>query len=200
MWKFAFLIFNNNDISMWLTDYYVTWTGDVDLLYGRYGSSTPPSWTSHKFTNKYRSGPVPCYTTATAPKRHCDPNSNIEFFSRPGCPDDCYPQEIYNMFCKDYGRCSYNEPWSTSTNYVMTGENYTFFAEAVFTFYPDGEDPVECTKTWNAAGNAPDHCVGGCGGGGGYDPPNTPEPTEEGGGGGGGGGGEPTPDPDPPGD
>jgi hypothetical protein len=201
MWKFAFEIFNNNEVSMYLTDYWVDWSGDVDLSRTNYGSSTPPSWTSHKIVNKKRSGVAYCYTSASAPKRHCDPNSNIEFFSRPGCPDDCYPQEIYNMFCKNYDKCNYNEPWSTNTNYVMTGTNYSFSAEATFTFLASDtgeDDDIDCVKTWSASGNAPDHCVGGCGGGGGYDPPDIPDPPD--GGGGGGGGEDPTPDPDPPGD
>ena len=204
MWKFAFEIFNNNDISMWLTEYYVTWTGNVDLLKGNYGSKTPgQGWSSAKIVDKKASGPAYCRTTGTGSKGHCDPNSNIEFFSRPGCDySGCYPMELYNMFCEDRYNCTYNEPWSTNGNDVISGTNYTFFAEAVFTFYASdtGEpEDIDCVKTWSASGNAPDHCVSGCGGGG-YDPPD-PAPTPgEGGGGGGGGGGDPTPDPDPPGD
>jgi hypothetical protein len=199
MWKFAFEIFNNNDIPMFMTEYYVTWTGGVDLLYARYGSSCPPGWCSHVISAKNVSnGPVYCYTSASAPKRHCDPNANVEFLSRPGCPNDCYPQELYNMFCGNGGPCTYTEPWPIGGNPTITGTDYTFYAEAEFTFYPEGEDPVECIKTWSASGNAPDHCVGGCSGGG-YDPPDPPPPTEEGGGGGD-GGGEPTPDPNPPDD
>jgi hypothetical protein len=200
MWKFAFEIYNNNDVSMYLSDYFVTWTGNVDLLYARYGSSCPPSWCSHKMSNKGRTGPVYCYTSASSPKRHCNPNANVEFLSRPGYPSDPYPQELYNMFCKDYNLCSYNEPWSTSTNLVMTGTSYTFHAEATFTFRAadTGEAAdIDCFKEWDASGNAPDHCVGGCSGGG-YTPPDTPEAP--GGGGGGGGGGTSTPDPSPPGD
>ncbi len=128
---------------------------------------------------------------------YCDPNANVEFLSRPGCDsDNCYPQELYNMFCGNGGPCTFTEPWPTGGNPTITGSDYTFYAEAVFTFYPDGEDPVECPKSWSASGNALDHCVDGCSGGG-YDPPNTPVPTEEGGGG---GGSTATPDPDPPGD
>ena len=201
MWKFAFEIFNNNDVSMFLTDYYVDWTGDVDLLYIRYGSSCPPNWCSHKLSASASSGPVSCWTTSSK-DGHCGSSSNVEFFSRPGCAtDNCYPQEIYNMFCGDGGPCTYNEPWPTGGNPTITGTSFTFEAEAVFTFWADdtGEaEDIECVKTWTASGNAPDHCVGGCSGGS-YDPPNTPEPTEEGGGDGG-GGSTATPDPDPPGD
>jgi hypothetical protein len=192
MWKFAFEFFNNNDIPMYLTDYFVDWTGDVDLKRMRAfeGGGIP----SIKIGTKKRSGPAFCYTSGTD---HCDPNSNIEFVSRPGCPDDCWPAEIYNMFCKDYGMCNYNEPWSTNTNYVITDSNYTFSAEAVFTFYPSGEPALDCPHSWSASGNAPDHFGGGEST---YNPPAPPEPTEEGGGGGDGGGEEPTPDPNPPGD
>ena len=199
MWKFAFEIYNNNDVSMFMTDYYVDWSGNVDLLYIRYGSSCPPNWCSHKLSGTNTdNGPVSCWTTASK-SGHCGSSSNVEIFSRAGC-EECWPQEIYNMFCGEGGPCTYNEPWDTGGNPTITGTNYSFEAHATFTFWADdtGEDEdIECEKSWYASGNAPDHSGGG---GGSFDPPDPPPPTEEGGGGGGGGGEDPTPDPDPPGD
>lgn len=200
MWKFAMLIFNNNDISMWLTSYVIDWDegqSTIDLYRTKYSKPGDPEWSSHKIVNKIRSGPANCRLTGTGSKGHCDPNSNIEFVPRPGCPDDCWPQEIYNMFCVNYDSCNYNEPWSTNSNGVITGSNYSFSADAVFTFYPSGKPALDCPHSWSASGNAPDHFGGG---GSTYDPPAPPEPTEEGGSGGDGGGEEPTPDPNPPGD
>ena len=198
MWKFAFLVFNNNEMSMYLTDYFVDWTGDVDLLYIRYGSDCPPSWCSYKLSAKnIANGPVYCWTS-TSKTRHCGSNSNVEFVSRPGCPSDCYPTEIYNMFCGDGGPCTYNEPWSSNANPVITGSSYTFEAQATWTFYASdtGEaEDIECVKTWDVSGNAKDHSGGGSS--------SWPDPTpasSEGGGGGGGGGGSPTPDPSSPDD
>lgn len=191
MWKFAMLIFNNNEMSMYMTDYFVTWTGPVDLLYIRYGSDCPPNWCSYKLSaTNISSGPVNCWTSSSKTK-HCGSSSNVEFFSRPGCSsDDCYPQEIYNMFCGDGGPCNY-DPWNTG-NPTITGSNYTFHAEATFVFRAadtgEAED-VECYKTWDASGNAKDHS----GGGSSSWPDPTPPPTP---GGGGGGGGSPTSTPD----
>lgn len=189
MWKFGNLFYNNNNVSMYLYNYTITFTGGLyrnrtkTIRY--HDDSTRPQIIS----SNHSASPISCYTSGSW---HCGSSSNIEYPPQSGCtnPGDCYYVEIYSEFCKT-STCSFNEPWSTNTNQVITGSGYTFQSVATFIFRASdtGEsEDVFCPVTWNASGNAPNHSGGG---GGNYYP--TPAPTS---GGGGGGGGSPTSTPD----
>jgi hypothetical protein len=189
MWKFGNLFFNNNNVSMYLYDYTITHTGGLyrnrtKTIRYHTDSTRPKIITSDHYLS-----PISCYTSGTW---HCGSSSNIEYPPQSGCsdPDDCWYVEIYTEYCKT-STCSFNEPWSTNTNQVITGSGYTFQGDAIFVFRASdtGEsEDVFCPVSWSAAGNAPDHSGGS---GGQYYP--TPAPTPDGSGG---GGGSPTATPD----
>lgn len=189
MWKFATLFFNNNSIPMELTYYRIYHEGGLYRKRTKVMEGSGAS--SFKIINGSYAAEKFCPTSGD-PRCGLDPT--IFFPPRPGCPDDCWPAEIYQEYCET-STCIFDNwgPEHPNGQIPETGDYY-WQADAIFTFRPEGEDPQACEHTWTASGNAPDHHSGD----GDWDA--TPVPTPEDGGGGGGGGSTATPDPDPPGD
>jgi hypothetical protein len=200
-WKLGFKVMNNNeDISMYLTAFEVHWdqgTSTIQLYVFSYDEWDPARWYWRNIMDGQDEEIAYCRTTSSGNLRHCGPpTSNIEFVPRPNCPD-CESQTIYGWFCNNRNDCERypGNPfdWPPGYNQPIVGSNYNFFAQATFTFLAADTgyaEDMDCVKTWEASGNAPDMPSGGGGGGGEPWDPGAPDPP---GGGGGGGADDPSP-------
>jgi hypothetical protein len=132
VWKFVFYFANNNNISMYLTNYSISWSPDAELHLNRTKTIRFPGSNRPRLVKSTFSSPGTCPSCS---------GTTIEYPAQSG------QAEIYNMFCRD---------WSCDENNAVLEipqANYSLTANATFTFYgPSGT--VSCPKTWTASGMA----------------------------------------------
>jgi len=132
VWKFVFYFSNNNNISMYLTNYSISWSPDAELNLNRTKTKLFPGSNRPKLIKAKQSSPGTCSSCS---------GTTYEY------PGQSGQAEIYNMFCRDWP-CD-----ESNANLVIPEANYSLTANATFTFYgPSGT--VNCSKTWTASGMA----------------------------------------------